>query len=161
MYSCREYTWLNIPFEAVCLLFCFFRIWALGVLWGWCLCNDLDISCVLGPLVSLLQALIIWFPFYNKGHGIPWQSSGWEFAIPLQGVWVQSLVRELGSPMLCSVAGTVAKDVNQYSHYWKHHGGFWKHKKIKHLWVFLVGMSFLQSHRARTLSLTTSWKKQN
>ena len=52
----------NIPFEAVCLLFCFFRIWALGVLWGWCLCNDLDIFCVLGPLVSLLQALIIWFP---------------------------------------------------------------------------------------------------
>ena len=24
----------NIPFEAVCLPFCFFRIWALGVLWG-------------------------------------------------------------------------------------------------------------------------------
>ena len=26
---------------------------------------------------------------------------------------------------------TVAKDVSQCSHYWKHYGGFWKHKKIK------------------------------
>ena len=43
-------------------------------------------------------------PFYNKGQRLPWQSSGWEFAIPLQGVWVQCLVRELGSPMLCGVA---------------------------------------------------------
>ena len=40
--------------------------------------------------------------FHNKGQGLLWQSSGWEFTIPLQVVWVQSLVRELGTPC-CAV----------------------------------------------------------
>ena len=29
--------------------------------------------------------------------GFPWWSSSWDYALPLQGVGVQSLVRELGS----------------------------------------------------------------
>ena len=35
---------------------------------------------------------------------LPWKSSGKDSALPMQGAWVQSLVRELGSPMLHSAA---------------------------------------------------------
>ena len=31
--------------------------------------------------------------------GIPWWSSGYDSALPLQGAWVQSLVGKLRSPM--------------------------------------------------------------
>ena len=32
-------------------------------------------------------------------QGLPWRSSGWDTMLPLQGAWVQALVRELGSHM--------------------------------------------------------------
>ena len=34
----------------------------------------------------------------HKGNleGIPWWSTGWDSVLPMQGTWVQSLVRELG-----------------------------------------------------------------
>ena len=28
-------------------------------------------------------------------RGLPWWSSGWDSMLPMKGVWVQSLVREL------------------------------------------------------------------
>ena len=36
--------------------------------------------------------------------GIPWQSSGWDSTLSLQGARVQSLIQELRSHMLCSAA---------------------------------------------------------
>ena len=36
--------------------------------------------------------------------GLPWRSTGWGSALPLQGVWVRSLVGELRSHMLRGVA---------------------------------------------------------
>ena len=46
------------------------------------------------------------FGFYSSRDGIPgipWQSSGWESAFPLQGAWVPSLV-ELRSHKMCDAA---------------------------------------------------------
>ena len=36
--------------------------------------------------------------------GLPWRSSGQDSMIKMQGTWVQSLVRELESHMVCSAA---------------------------------------------------------
>ena len=35
---------------------------------------------------------------------MPWQSGGSDYTLPLQEMWVQSLVREPRSHVLCSVA---------------------------------------------------------
>ena len=40
----------------------------------------------------------------RKKLGLPWRSSGWDSALPLQGAWVRPLVRELRSSMPCGVA---------------------------------------------------------
>lgn len=37
---------------------------------------------------------------FRKAEGLPWQSSGYDSMLPKQGVWVQSLVRELRSRTL-------------------------------------------------------------
>ena len=36
--------------------------------------------------------------------GLPWLSSGWDSTLPVQGVQVWSLVRELRAHMLCGMA---------------------------------------------------------
>ena len=43
-------------------------------------------------------------PINNTVEGLPWQSSGSDSAFPLQGPWVQSLVRELGPLMPHGIA---------------------------------------------------------
>ena len=40
----------------------------------------------------------------NEVLGLPWQSSGYDSTLPLQGVWVRSLVKELRSHMPCHAA---------------------------------------------------------
>ena len=43
--------------------------------------------------------------YFNKNQlGLPWRSSGYDSELPMQGAWVQSLVRELGSQMPRSTA---------------------------------------------------------
>ena len=43
-------------------------------------------------------------PIKYMNHGLPWWSSGYDSALPLQGVQVRSLVRELRSHMLRGTA---------------------------------------------------------
>ena len=40
----------------------------------------------------------------HSSLGLPWQSSGSDSALPMQGEWIQSLVRELSFHMPCSTA---------------------------------------------------------
>ena len=43
-------------------------------------------------------------PLQEVIMGLPWRSSDWDTAHPMQGPWVQSLVRELRSHMPCGEA---------------------------------------------------------
>ena len=59
--------------------------------------STLDILNVLKHNFYLvLFSLVMWL-FENTRVGLPWWSSGWDSALPLQEVWVQSQAGELGS----------------------------------------------------------------
>ena len=49
----------------------------------------------------------------NKKQRIPQRSSGLDLALPLQGLWVRSLVGELGSHKLCNAAIKRAGEENK------------------------------------------------
>ena len=53
--------------------------------------------------INPIYYLLIFMPFKNSS-GLPWWSSSWESALPLEGAQVQSLIGELGSCMPRGVA---------------------------------------------------------
>ena len=48
-----------------------------------------------------------------KVSGLPWCSNGWDSVLPIQEVWVRSLVRELRSLMLRGMAKKFKKQINE------------------------------------------------
>ena len=58
--------------------------------------HDFHISYFLAVSIVCLNIILnSWFKQIIVFQGIPWWSSGWESALPMQGARVQSLVREL------------------------------------------------------------------
>ena len=63
--------------------------------------------------LGILYAISEWRNWSSPNHlrnsevqGLPWQSTGWNYILPLHGSWVQSLVRELRSYMQLGAAET-------------------------------------------------------
>ena len=56
-------------------------------------------------IMNILVDLVLWYDFLDLVYefGVPCLSSGWDSMLPLQGAWVQPLVRELRSHMPCSM----------------------------------------------------------
>ena len=62
-------------------------------IWAQDFCSQVEgsLHCAMLPLQEVIM-------------GLPWRSSDWDTALPMQGPWVQSLVRELRSHMPCGEA---------------------------------------------------------
>ena len=86
-------------------------------LWGdtgiSCLCISymlnfhLCISTQTQQISMVAECWEVWFPTQGQNSltwGLSWRSSDWDNVLLMQGVWVQSLVSELGSHMPCNLA---------------------------------------------------------
>ena len=95
----RVRDWLGKGYEGT--------LWGDGNVLGICICqssklntSDLCISLKVNFYLKLKNINKYWILIMCT-LGLPWRSSDWDCTLPLQGVWVQSFVRELRSHMPC------------------------------------------------------------